>query len=979
MNKKFRYHPAFRNPLILRARKEQLNNDLEGYIVRQEQENDKITTDYLPCVLKIYSKSEIAFLPIVEEGFDNVCYNFVVPVCKYFGKRLYHYISQQLSIIDKNSFQNCVVDNLLNEVFNIVRKSLWLEYQEFVLSIPDEQNDLSENEVNEIFINRFSNQDNIKIFFSKYLILCKLICDFSDIWLHKHQLIFDFLSHDIISLCSYFNISFDIDKSIEIKKITISGDNHDRDNFVTIIEFINTNKIVLKNRTSKPELILNKAIDFLNSKQISLKRNKIKESENHYWTEFVENRECNDETQFAEYYERIGNLTALLYILNAQDMHYENIIADGTFPVIVDAECLFSSHTDSGYENNILNIGMLPADHQVGEKEFWIGGIDNASEQNALLKYWNVDENYQVKEDDGKFKNAYNSPHLLSGLKPNVLDFIDNIEIGFCAVYNIIMKNTIEFMSIIESELPMRVRYLFRPTYSYSHLLHQSLFPNYLESSLTYNWVFEWLWVNEEVNPKYNSLILYEQEMLKQRLIPYFYSLTNSKDLYATGSVLAAANFFEQTAEESFLKKISSLSDEDKNIQLEILRLQFQKLSSKNDIQLTSEDFILQVVNEIRKRLFPVMNTIESFDFIDGDVKKVEIDLYAGYAGYLFFLIYYRHINEDNSVDDLIETLYKKILFEIKNNEDRYGVGAYIGLSGCLFTFTNLYSLDAKSEHLESIFFIQDIIQKKISNFNHSSGYDILSGISGCIICLDHFNKIVPNQKTEKLIINCSEILLNNYIVVSDNSIGWASKMGIPLVGYSHGSSGIGHALLIAYQITKEEKYNNLFHRCLMFEKEHYNNEKKVWEDEREDVFNIINTSWCNGTTGIGLARLFFQKYSKSFNFKKEIESTLKINIQYGITVNDVLCHGNSGTLEFLLSYYQINNDEKTMDYIKQITSFLLQKIDNNDIKCNNKNNMLSLSFMTGLSGIAYELLRIKNPRLTPSPLFFHYSAIDRQ
>lgn len=42
MNKDISYHPAFLNPLILKARKEQFDNNLKGYIVHQDQENDKI-------------------------------------------------------------------------------------------------------------------------------------------------------------------------------------------------------------------------------------------------------------------------------------------------------------------------------------------------------------------------------------------------------------------------------------------------------------------------------------------------------------------------------------------------------------------------------------------------------------------------------------------------------------------------------------------------------------------------------------------------------------------------------------------------------------------------------------------------------------------------------------------------------------------------------------------------------------------------
>jgi lantibiotic modifying enzyme len=103
-----------------------------------------------------------------------------------------------------------------------------------------------------------------------------------------------------------------------------------------------------------------------------LKTPKILEINGHYWTEYIEYKPCSDEKEFAEYYTRIGNLTALLYALNAVDIHYENIIANGTYPVIVDTECLFYANFDSGYYNNVLGISLLPSDHQIGQREIWL-------------------------------------------------------------------------------------------------------------------------------------------------------------------------------------------------------------------------------------------------------------------------------------------------------------------------------------------------------------------------------------------------------------------------------------------------------------------------------------------------------------------------------------------------------------------------------------------------------------------------------
>jgi lantibiotic modifying enzyme len=274
-------HPAFRNPQIRTVRKQQLNNDSAEYCAQQERENEKIVLDYIPVLTKLYNHNKVPF-QYLSKAFDNVCYNVMIPICRHYSDRLFQYLKEQNTIIGKVSFLNYATESLLNMLYNWSYKTLWKEYQEFVLTLPDENNEMTENEVNQLFISEFQNQEKIQVFFSKYPILAKLLCDSSEIWLNKYRLIYEFLSQDIFSVMNYFGFSIDIDKPVEIQNLTISGDNHDKNNFVAIIEFAGNQKIVLKNRIAKPEMVLSKSIDFLADKNINLKSPKILETGGHY-------------------------------------------------------------------------------------------------------------------------------------------------------------------------------------------------------------------------------------------------------------------------------------------------------------------------------------------------------------------------------------------------------------------------------------------------------------------------------------------------------------------------------------------------------------------------------------------------------------------------------------------------------------------------------------------------------------------------
>ena len=65
------------------------------------------------------------------------------------------------------------------------------------------------------------------------------------------------------------------------------------------------------------------------------------------WVEFVEFRECQSVDEVQRFYERQGAYLALLYVLEATDVHFDNSIACGEHPFLVDLETLFHPRTNS--------------------------------------------------------------------------------------------------------------------------------------------------------------------------------------------------------------------------------------------------------------------------------------------------------------------------------------------------------------------------------------------------------------------------------------------------------------------------------------------------------------------------------------------------------------------------------------------------------------------------------------------------------
>ena len=67
----------------------------------------------------------------------------------------------------------------------------------------------------------------------------------------------------------------------------------------------------------------------------------------HGWCEYVSALPCKDELEIKKFFQRSGMLLCLVHVLEGQDFHYENLIAQGENPVLIDLEALLHSQISS--------------------------------------------------------------------------------------------------------------------------------------------------------------------------------------------------------------------------------------------------------------------------------------------------------------------------------------------------------------------------------------------------------------------------------------------------------------------------------------------------------------------------------------------------------------------------------------------------------------------------------------------------------
>ena len=118
---------------------------------------------------------------------------------------------------------------------------------------------------------------------------------------------------------------------------------HERGRAVLLLGFKSGARLVYKPRSVMIAESFQGLLDWINVRQPprDFKTITVVPREGYGWIEFVEHDSCADQDAVHRFFERQGAMIALLHSIAAIDVHYENLIAAGEVPVLVDHETLF--------------------------------------------------------------------------------------------------------------------------------------------------------------------------------------------------------------------------------------------------------------------------------------------------------------------------------------------------------------------------------------------------------------------------------------------------------------------------------------------------------------------------------------------------------------------------------------------------------------------------------------------------------------
>jgi lantibiotic modifying enzyme len=364
----------------------------------------------------------------------------------------------------------------------------------------------------------------------------------------------------------------------EIKLVHIQPTGSDRHNGgkqALICKFSNNDiekLVVLKYVNARADIVYKEYVQMLDLQPIYEVRCRsvliVNDDYPYSWLEYIEHIPCHTMDQVALFYRRAGSLLAVVDSLNFCDGHFENVVANADYPVLIDCETLFHSmecHLTENYvfgdkteERSILFTGLIQKPPKKAEDGYSSAFQTCADQRHELVKPHCLSD----RSDEMKVRYRGVEPGI-SHCAPFVVlngtcmyftcaSFLEEFTEGFrytferiSAKRSSILANT-EWLSRVGS---LTVRLIVRVTLFYELLIKKLQQPMYCTSAEEQRkMLLESLTAGDLKNKERNErTIEYELECLMANDVPYFTHTPSSTNILGS-SIHLFENYLKTSA-----------------------------------------------------------------------------------------------------------------------------------------------------------------------------------------------------------------------------------------------------------------------------------------------------------------------------------------------------------------------------------------------------------------------------------------------
>ncbi|HEX2222968.1 MAG TPA: type 2 lanthipeptide synthetase LanM family protein [Thermoanaerobaculia bacterium] len=850
----------------------------------------------------------------------------------------------------------------------------------------------------------------------QYPVLARALVTLLDRWVAVRLELMERLAADWESLRALFSPGADPGALVEVK--TGLGDPHRGNRSVTLFRFESGLRLIYKPKSLAVEKAFQELLDWTATRSFApaFRTLRLLDRGEYGWIEFIEAAPCPDEEAVRRFYRRQGGYLALLWLLEATDFHWENLIAAGEHPVLVDLEALFQPRMgDLGkapgevdearvgrvLQRTVLNTGLLPSrtwndDGGGGVDLSGLAGTGGQAAPPVLRPEQGGTDEMRFSLQPIAIPAADNLPTLGDG-PVTVAPYLDEVVAGFTRMAALFLEHREEMASPggpLHAFSDAEVRIIVRPTRNYALLHFESLHPFTLGDALDRDRLFDRLWLAAPEAPFLERLIPAERRDLLRGDIPMFTTRAGSRDVWSADGE-RFTDLQPDTGLERVLRRLHGLDEAEIGRQSWIVHNSLATLDLRDrgrsdrglrDAGAPSREELLAAAKAVGDRLeeIAIRGPRDAHWFSPTSagsggggwvLQPARLDLHLGATGIALFLAWLGELTGESRYTGLARAAMVAVRELLPHGRQLFSnMGAFSGWGGMVWTLTHLGVLWGDEELLREA---ERIAHEEIPPLIAGDDiHDLIGGASGCLISLLTLHEVRPSDRLVASAIQCGESLVASAQAM-ERGLGWHLKIAgpIPLAGLSHGVAGIAWSLLRLAALTGDSRFRDTALGGLEYERSLYRPDERNWPDLRADSLRAgagepqSMWAWCHGAPGVGLGRLAALPYLDDATVRGEIEAAVESTIEKGFGTNHSLCHGDLGNLEVVTLAAERLRRPDWSETAGRLAGGILASIRERGWRFGLPGRTEPPGMMVGLAGIGYGLLRLADPERVPSVL----------
>ena len=725
------------------------------------------------------------------------------------------------------------------------------------------------------------------------------------------------------------------------------------------------------------------------------------------WMEWVADEDCADEAAVGRYYERAGALIAVAYLTEFTDCHHENVVANGEHPVLVDAETVFHPRftpgerpvsvgvTDEQRESVVLS-SLVP--REVGDDDDDAFGVAAAGipldAESTTVSAMTVprleavgSDVVAVVEESGTVEVEANVPRV-DGEPALPGEYTDEILTGFQTAYRTLVEvaDSGEF-DYEERFAGVENRFVYRPTMQYARLLDGLKSSQTLSEGVRVDITLAELAASAcrgQPDDPMLEIVAAERDALLRFDPPRFETSVGETALRRDGEPIGAS--VSESGVVAARDRLREAGPSDLAAQTEYVRGAFDgPLVDDRRHDPPPEPSVPGTAVRREAAVTAWRRIDDAAEWADGvpywkwigpwgddetlSVQQPDGSLYFGRPGIALLPAALYRVTGDEEfrsatravltpVRDRVETIVGEGT-EALGGTDGAGAVAYgLAAAGALLDDDDL--LDEAERALTGL---------SAEAVTTDQVYDVVGGSAGTVLgCLGAYDR-TGKEAFLSWARECGDRLVTAQHNVDPAGAAWdTGGDDTPLVGFSHGSSGVGYALGRLAAATGVDRYETAVDDALRYEAAVYDSDRENWPDLRGGEPSFSD-QWCHGRAGIALARLGTDAAVGGDTVERAVDRAVNVTRE-PTTGMDHLCCGAAGAVETLIEARRRGRDVPPPG---PTVGRLVERIDdeNGPVTLSQTRHVRDPSLFHGLAGVGYTVLRSAFPEQVPSVLLW--------